>query len=101
MPGSPHPDRPTRPGGDRGGLTRVLNDCVAAVGSAKEGQRHPTYLQQSARARAICDKHGIEWPEWRDALQGAYEATLTAAEIRERQRGSIEGVPGWLDRRVP
>jgi hypothetical protein len=86
-------------GAPNGSLARTLDRCVEAVARAKEGQRHPTYLHQTARAKAICDKYGIEWPPWRDDLRRAYESTLTQTEISQRQRGSIDGVPDWFDRR--
>jgi hypothetical protein len=85
--------------GTRASLERRLGDCIDRVAAAQQGQRHPTYLHECARAKAICDKYDVPWAGWRDALQEAYEGTLTASEASERQRGSTEGVPEWFDRR--
>jgi hypothetical protein len=33
-------------------------------------------------------------------IRDAYEATLTEPEIRRRQKGNINGLPDWIDRRA-
>ena len=68
--------------------------------SARSGSRHPTFKSELARARALCDRHGINWGPVLDRLRGAYEATLTESEIRTREKGSINGLPDWIDRRA-
>jgi hypothetical protein len=81
-------------------LERRIDECVAAVRRARSGCRHPTFKSQLARARAICDRHGVDWPPVLDRLRLAYEATLTEHEIRQREKGSINGLPDWIDRRA-
>ena len=52
-----------------------LCECVARVARAGSGARHPTYLHECARVRAVCDKYGRDdWDYWRDELMAAYEA---------------------------
>ena len=81
-------------------VDRRLDECVAAVRRARSGSRHPTFKSSLARARALCDRHGIEWGPVLNQLRRAYEATLTEAEIRQREKGSINGLPDWIDRRA-
>lgn len=78
----------------------VIQRYIDAVAQSGEGARHPTYLEQSARARAICERAGIDWSSVAARLKSAYLGTLTAQEAAQRQRGSIDGVPKWLDRRA-
>jgi hypothetical protein len=78
---------------------RRIDECLAAIRSASEGARHPTYTRKAARAKAICDKHDINWGPVRASLIEAYESTLTATEARQRRKSSIEGVVTWLEAR--
>lgn len=85
---------------DTAGLTEfAINKAEAAIVRAGSGSRHPTYVEQMARLRAIIDRHGGDWPAAAHRLRSAYLATLTAAEAAQRQRGSTEGVVRWLDNR--
>jgi hypothetical protein len=81
-------------------VDRRIDECVAAIRRARSGSRHPTFKSELARARALCDRHGINWGPVLDRLRGAYEATLTESEIRTRKKGSINGLPDWIDRRA-
>ena len=81
-------------------VDRHLDECVAAVRRARSGSRHPTFKSSLARARALCDRHGIDWGPVLNQLRRAYETTLTEAEIRQREKGSINGLPDWIDRRA-
>ena len=81
-------------------VDRRLDECVAAVRRARSGSRHPTFKSELARARALCDRHGIDWGPVLNQLRRAYEATLTEAEIRQREKGSINGLPDWIGRRA-
>ena len=81
-------------------VDRRLDECVSAVRRARSGSRHPTFKSSLARARALCDRHGIDWGPVLSQLRRAYEATLTEAEIRQREKGSINGLPDWIDRRA-
>jgi len=81
-------------------VQRRLDECVTAERRARSGSRHPTFKGELARARALCDRHGIEWGPVLARLRTAYEATLTASEIRSRAKGSINGLPDWIDRRA-
>lgn len=81
-------------------VARRLEECVAAVRRARSGSRHPTFKSELARARALCDRHGIEWGPVLNRLRAAYEATLTDSEIKSRAKGSINGLPDWIDRRA-
>lgn len=78
----------------------AIQRCIDAVTQSGQGARHPTYLEQSARARAICERAGIDWSPVAARLKAAYLGTLTAQETAQRQRGSTDGVPRWLDRRT-
>jgi hypothetical protein len=51
-----------------------IDECVVAVRLATA--RHPTYLQEAARAKAICDRHGLDWKVVKARLIQAYESTL-------------------------
>lgn len=78
---------------------RRIDDCLQAVRSATEGQRHPTYKSQAARAKALCDRYGIRWEPVRASLIAAYESTLSATELRQRKKSSTQGVVSWLEAR--
>jgi hypothetical protein len=67
---------------------------------AKSGSRHPTFKSELARARALCDRHGIDWGPVLERLRRAYQATLTGSETRKCGKGSINGLPDWIDRRT-
>lgn len=79
---------------------RRLEECIAAVRSAPDGTKHPNYVEQTARAKALCDRHGLDWPRCREDLRATYEATLPAGEAKRRRRGSTDGVLGWIERRA-
>jgi hypothetical protein len=81
-------------------VDRRIDECVAAIRRARSGSRHPTFKSELARARALCDRHGIDWEPVLDQLQKAYAATLSNDEIRKREKGSINGLPNWIDRRA-
>jgi hypothetical protein len=70
----------------------------AIVGSGK-GSRHPVYVEQMARMRAICERHGHDFGKARDRLRAAYVSILTPDEARQRQRGSTDGRVRWLEAR--
>jgi hypothetical protein len=86
--------------GAGGDVERRINECVTAVRRARSGSRHPTFKSELARARALCDRHGLDWRPVLSQLRNAYEATLTDSEIRQREKGSINGLPDWIDRRA-
>jgi hypothetical protein len=75
-----------------------IDQCTDAV--CRAGARHPTYKTEAARAKAICDRHGLDWAPVRQALIDAYESTLTGAEVRARRKFSTEGVMSWLEGRA-
>ena len=77
---------------------RRLDECLATIRGAK--MRHTTYKSEAARARAICERYGLEWAPVRQALIAAYKSALTAAEANERRSFSTEGVLRWLERRM-
>ena len=81
-------------------VDRRLDECVSTMRRARSGSRHPTFKSSLARARALCDRHGIDWTPVLNQLRQAYEATLTEDEIRKREKGSINGLPDWIDRRA-
>lgn len=83
-----------------GAAEAAIERCVEAIRGAAEKSRHPTYLEHSARARAICERAGIAWEPVRTRLEAAYLSTLTPQEAAQRRRGSTEGVMRWLDRRA-
>lgn len=76
-----------------------IDDCLAAIRASASGARHPTYKEQAARARAICDRYGLDWPPIRRDLIAAYESTLSVDEAAERRSFSTEGVLSWIERR--
>jgi len=75
-----------------------IGQCIDTVRRARA--RHPTYKTEAARAKAICDRHGLDWAPVRQALIEAYESTLTSAEVRARRKFSTEGVISWLEGRA-
>jgi hypothetical protein len=79
---------------------RRIEQCVTAVHRARSGSRHPTFKSELARARALCHRHGIAWQPVLARLRSAYEATLTDAEVKQREKGSINGLPEWIERRA-
>jgi hypothetical protein len=79
---------------------RRLKQCVAAVRNAPDGTKHPNDVEQTTRAKAICDRHGLDWSRWREELRSTYEATLPTGEAKRRRRGSTDGVLGWIERRA-
>jgi hypothetical protein len=81
-------------------VERRIDECVATVRRSKSGSRHPTFKSELARARALCDRYGIDWGPALHRIRRAYEATLTEAEARKREKGSIKGLPAWIDRRA-
>jgi hypothetical protein len=74
-----------------------VDECLEAIRSASA--RHTTYKIEAARAKAICEKYGLDWAEIKQALIAAYESNLTPAEARVRRSFSTEGVLRWLDAR--
>jgi hypothetical protein len=74
-----------------------IDECLAAIRSASA--RHTTYKAEAARAKAICDRHGLDWQPIRRDLIAAYESALTPTEARERRSFSTEGVLDWLEAR--
>lgn len=80
---------------------RRIAECIAEVKAATEQTgRHSTYLKQCATAKAICDHHGLDWAHVRQELQAVYEGLFSSQDAARRRRGSIEGVPDWLDRKT-
>ena len=80
--------------------TCYLCECVRRVARAATGARHPTYLREAARVRAVVDKYSRgDWDYWREELMAAYETTLTQQEASERKKSSTHGVMAWLDER--
>jgi hypothetical protein len=73
---------------------------IAAVRSAGDGARHPTYLRAAATISGICGFWCIPIDKPRELLEQAYLATLSPDEARKRARGSTKGVWSWIDRRV-
>jgi hypothetical protein len=83
---------------DQADAQRRVDECIAAIKSASA--RHTTYKSEAARAKAICDRHGLDWPAIKRDLIAAYETTLTASEARTRRSFSTEGVLNWLEGRA-
>jgi hypothetical protein len=75
-----------------------IDECLATIRAATT--RHTTYTREAARARAICERYGLEWEPVKNDLIEAYESTLSAAEARERRSFSTEGVLTWLEGRT-
>lgn len=61
--------------------------------------RHPEYLKQMARVRAITEKHGGDWPAAAQRLQDAYRATLSADEAKRREKSSVTSIKSWMEAR--
>lgn len=74
--------------------------CLDRIRSSASGGRHPTYVTEAARARAICEKHGLDWASIRRELSAAHQSTLTSTEARRRRKASTEGVLSWLEGRA-
>jgi hypothetical protein len=77
-----------------------IEELVAAVRRAGCGSRHYAYKTALARAKAMCERRSLAWPPVLDQLRRAYESTLTDAEIKQRKKGSIDGLPNWIERRA-
>jgi hypothetical protein len=77
-----------------------IAESVAAVQNAPDGTKHPTYVAECARARALAERYGLDWPALAEELRRTYEATLPAREIARRRRGSTDGVLRWLEARA-
>jgi hypothetical protein len=76
-----------------------IRAAIEEVRASGRGARHPTYLSAAARIAGICKWWCIPPDRPRQLLEEAYRETLTPDEIRKRERGSIQGVPEWVDRR--
>lgn len=74
-----------------------LQDCVKAVREAPDGTKHPTYVEEVARAKAICDRFGVEWRPIRQELKETYERSLDPAIANQRRASSTEGVLRWIE----
>ena len=72
---------------------------IETVRAAGAGARHPSYLRAAAAIEALCRYWCISIDGPQEALREAYLSTLTPDEARKRERGSTEGVWGWLERR--
>jgi hypothetical protein len=94
------PEQPSRRQVSPDYAQQRIDECLAAIRSSANGARHPTYVTEAARAKAICDKHGVEWAPVRRDLINAYESTLTAAEANRRRKSSTLDVVAWLERRA-
>jgi hypothetical protein len=76
---------------------RRIADCIATIKAAT--YRHTTYMSEAARAKAICDRYGIDWAPVSRDLIAAYQSTLNDAEAAKRERTSTRGVVAWLEGR--
>lgn len=88
------------PGRDHDYAERRIAACVEAVRAAPDGTKHPTYVAEAARAKAICDRFSLDWQPVRRELRDAYEASLEPGEARRRRASSTEGVLRWVERRA-
>jgi hypothetical protein len=96
----PAPDRQRDPDGARSYAGCRIAECAETVRCAPDGTKHPTYVAECARARAIADRYGLDWPPIAAELRRTYEDTLPAREVERRRRGSIEGVLRWIEGRA-
>ena len=95
----PVPDRRFNPAAARSYAERRIADCIEAVRSAPDGTKHPTYCTEAARAKALCDRFGVDWRPVRRELRDTYEATLPPREAARRRQSSTDGVLRWLEGR--
>jgi hypothetical protein len=77
-----------------------LAECLERIRTAPDGTKHPTYCEEAARAKALCDRFGLAWQQVREALVRTYESTLTPEEARRRRQSSTLGVVAGLDGRT-
>jgi hypothetical protein len=78
-----------------------IDGCIAEIKAATEQKgRHPIYLKQVAAARYLCDEHNVDWPPVREELADTYESLFSNTDAARRRKGSIEGVPDWIERRA-
>jgi hypothetical protein len=81
------------------GVKQRIKACCDKIKAASEGARHPTYLEEAGRAKALCDKYGLSWENAKRDLEEAYLSTLdakkranaSAAAPRACSCGSTEG----------
>lgn len=88
-----------RPADGKAVFELSIRKAEREVHASARAARHPVYLEQMARLRAICARHGHDFNAACSRLQAAYLATLTADEARRRKRGSTDGVVRWLEAR--
>jgi hypothetical protein len=96
----PAPDPRRNPEAARSYAEQRIAACVAAVRDAPDGTKHPTYMAEAARAKAICDRYGLPWAPVAREIRDTYEAILPLGEAARRRRGSTEGVIRWLEARA-
>jgi hypothetical protein len=78
-----------------------IAECINRLKVARDGTKHLVYVTQCAAAKHVCEEFKLDcWPQVRRDLAATYEASLPAGEADRRRRGSIEGVPNWLERRA-
>jgi hypothetical protein len=72
---------------------------IETVRAAGRGARHPSYVDAATAIDGLCRYWCIDIDQPRADLIEAYESILTPEEARKRERGSTEGVWGWIERR--
>jgi hypothetical protein len=81
-------------------LEIAIRKSEVAIARSASGSRHPTYTTETARIRAIIERHGGDWPAARERLRTAYLGTLSTKEAAERAKGSTDGVLHWVEDRA-
>lgn len=73
----------------------AVRKAERAIASAQF--RHPEYLKQMGWVRAISVKYGGDWSAAAQRLQEAYKSTLSAGEIKRREKNSVASIKSWVE----
>jgi hypothetical protein len=79
-------------------ILRIRAD-VAALANAPPGRRHPAMVEAMARARFLCRRHRLPWPEIAETIGQAFAASLAPDEHPRRREA--ESMAAWLEDRDP
>ena len=89
--------------GDQSEAKQRIADCLTEIRGA--GARHTTYVPAAARAKAICDRFGLEWKPVRRQLIEVYEfnviagrSTRAAPHVDRRRHGLARAEGRLMDR---
>jgi hypothetical protein len=86
-------------GGAHDAFELSIRKAEKEIHASAGGPRHPVYVKQMQRMDGICRQHGHNFAVARERLRNAYLAVLSPDEVRQRERGSTDGMVRWLEAR--